>query len=412
MKRDHRHVVGDRARHTGDDMEVLKSIHGHIEWLRPYIREVIAVPIHEFHHTGMKTCRRPAPPTYIIATPWIRLPCNRLRHLAYRVIALIQEKNVVNLEGFLLPGNEKNRLFTDILCLVGDALQMIQCTQQGKYLLQVVLTVFSQGQQVGKNMGEGVFNLVRHGDSAFRQVGILLFEGVDRLPEHGVAFAGERGPLWITATSQNNGRGRSGRSWSTEPGNLAASLLFEPDCSVQHLPQLALVSGLAVHDAVTALLPGLRQNRVRIKWPNDVLIDGAKVSGILVESTRQTDPSLAVIGIGINLTTSPASPGRQMTALAYHPEFGGNFDEASLILATRLAGRLTQWNRHRGFPAIRDAWLARGFALGETLRINAGGDPIAGRFAGLDVDGALLLEVPGCGLQRFTYGDVTREADN
>ncbi|MFV0297358.1 MAG: biotin--[acetyl-CoA-carboxylase] ligase [Hyphomicrobiaceae bacterium] len=223
--------------------------------------------------------------------------------------------------------------------------------------------------------------------------------------------AGDTGPTWITATVQTAGRGRSGRSWSTERGNLAASLLFAPATTPAHLPELALVAGLAVHGAATSLIPEAPPGHITIKWPNDLLIADAKVSGILIESTNQGGTVVAIIGIGLNLASTPNIPGRQLTSLSCQPDFGGSFEQASTILAAQLARYLGIWDHGRGFSAIRTLWLERSVPIGRILRVNSGSGPVEGRFAGLDLDGALLLDLPGGHRQKFTFGDVTLAQD-
>src|SRR5437667_6278008 len=97
-----------------------------------------------------------------------------------------------------------------------------------------------------------------------------------------LARAGERGPLWITAERQSAGRGRRGRTWISEAGNLHATLLLTDPAPPEHWPELAFVAALAIHDAVVELAPELKP-QLAIKWPNDLLLDGAKFSGILIE---------------------------------------------------------------------------------------------------------------------------------
>lgn len=223
------------------------------------------------------------------------------------------------------------------------------------------------------------------------------------------AGAGERGPLWITARTQTAGRGRSGRSWSTAGGSLAASLLIAPRCAPADLNQLALLAGVATHDAVCEALPASSRAHVRLKWPNDVLIGGAKTAGILIESTTLGGELVAVIGIGINIAEAPPVTGRAVTHLANHGAIG----LAPEALLDRLAGSHTRWMdtwaAGRGFPAIRTAFLERSLPLGSpiTVNVNAGAPPVAGRFDGLDAAGGLRVVGADGAVRTFSYGDVT-----
>src|ERR1700680_2406864 len=133
------------------------------------------------------------------------------------------------------------------------------------------------------------------------------------------AAAGEAGPLWIMARRQTNGRGRSGRMWASEPGNLYASLLQRLACPQSVVHQLSLLAGVAAVEAIAAAVGG-RINGLRLKWPNDVLIGEAKCAGILPESQIGAGGSevVVVIGIGINLASHPTGLGRSATHLAAH----------------------------------------------------------------------------------------------
>src|SRR5215813_12480691 len=117
-----------------------------------------------------------------------------------------------------------------------------------------------------------------------------------------LASQGERGPLWVTAARQSAGRGRRGRSWVSEPGNLFASLLLTEPAPPEHWPELSFVAALAIHDAIADLAPSVRP-QLAVKWPNDLLLGEAKFAGILSEAEgAQT----VVVGIGINCTSHPS----------------------------------------------------------------------------------------------------------
>lgn len=224
------------------------------------------------------------------------------------------------------------------------------------------------------------------------------------------AAAGERGPIWICARAQTKGRGRSGRAWGSPAGTLAASLLFMPGCTADRLPELSLVAGLAAAEAVGTALAGSTVGRdVRIKWPNDVLVDGAKISGILIESAHYGRELVCVVGIGINIAAKPDVPDRAVTSLA---DLGVSAtpDEVAPLLAAAMGRHLTIWQAGAGFAEIRGLWLARGPAIGTPLSVHAGSGIVSGTFAGLDTDGALLLQDGTGRRQRFTFGDVTHGA--
>jgi BirA family biotin operon repressor/biotin-[acetyl-CoA-carboxylase] ligase len=220
------------------------------------------------------------------------------------------------------------------------------------------------------------------------------------------AVAGETGPLWIMARRQTAGRGRSGRSWASEPGNLYATLLVRLACPPAVIAQLSLVAGVATYDAIAAVAMGRTPDSLRLKWPNDVLIGNAKCAGILAESIIGSESVTAVIGIGINLAWHPGDLGREATHLAMHgvsvaPE------QMLEILSARMQHRLREWDGGAGFAALRAAWLERAGRLGEPCTVDMGTERIAGAFAGIDESGALLV-VDAAGRQRtVTFGDVS-----
>lgn len=218
------------------------------------------------------------------------------------------------------------------------------------------------------------------------------------------AEAGEAGPLWIVARRQTAGRGRSGRSWSSEPGNLYASLLVQLPCPPAAVPQLSLLAGVAVADAIGEAAGG-RFEGLRLKWPNDVLIGRAKCAGILAESLAGQDSVTAAIGIGINTARHPTGLGREATSLAAHG-VEATPDAMLVRLDAAMQRWIEAWQCGAGFARVRAAWLERAGPPGEPCTVHAGGERLEGTFAGLDGEGALLLR-NGSGSERtVTFGDV------
>lgn len=238
------------------------------------------------------------------------------------------------------------------------------------------------------------------------KVPILAFDAIDSTNAEARrrAEAGEAGPLWITAGIQTAGRGRRGRTWETRGGNLAATLLMLTDKPPAEAAQISFVAALAVADLASAYVP---PNLVRLKWPNDPMIDGRKTAGILIESGRAPDGRLwLATGIGVNLAHAPTGTERPATCLADHAI---TEPPQPLVAASRLADAfalwLDTWNR-QGFPAITEAWTARAWGLGEPCVARLGTETVEGIAEGLDDDGALRLRLPGGGIRRITAGDV------
>lgn len=225
------------------------------------------------------------------------------------------------------------------------------------------------------------------------------------------ARSGEPGGLWIVAREQLAGRGRHGRQWSSPPGNLHASLLLVDPCDAALAPQLGFVAGLALHEAVEATT-GLRFPRLALKWPNDLLLDGAKAAGLLLEGHRigQGQTLAVVIGFGVNVAHAPAGTPYPTVALRdqspdmsrerLFPALAGAF--ARNFGAWRAAARR---NAADPFGPVRTLWMERAAGIGGnvTLRLPAGEK--SGVFDGLDRSGRLRLKTDE-GLELIDAGDL------
>jgi BirA family transcriptional regulator, biotin operon repressor / biotin---[acetyl-CoA-carboxylase] ligase len=223
-----------------------------------------------------------------------------------------------------------------------------------------------------------------------------------------LARGGLREAVWITARQQTAGRGRRGRAWASPPGNLYASQLLIDPCGGQIAPQLSFVAALALHDAVAVAAPALA-GRLTLKWPNDLLLDGAKVAGILVEGELLADGTfVSVIGIGVNCAHHPEDVPYRATSFAHADEpIAPEVLFEALSRAT--AARLAAWDRGAGFAAVREHWLALAWRLGEDIRLRTP-EETAGRFAGIDQDGRLLIDIAGEGVRAIAAGEIAARA--
>jgi BirA family biotin operon repressor/biotin-[acetyl-CoA-carboxylase] ligase len=201
------------------------------------------------------------------------------------------------------------------------------------------------------------------------------------------------------AARQTAGRGRAGRAWHAPQGNLNFSAALRPTPQPLNPAAWSLTAGLALHAALTTHLPPEHHEKLRLKWPNDILYAGAKLGGILVDSSLTPSHLIEwiVIGIGVNLAHAPTLPDRPTASLAQH---------AGIILtpetlAKTLTSELDHWLA-KPFPTIRQAWLARAHPPGTPLRVQTANALIQDRFDTIAEDGALLLTNG----QRITSGDV------
>ena len=215
-----------------------------------------------------------------------------------------------------------------------------------------------------------------------------------------LADAGAPEGTVVWSREQTGGRGRRGRHWASPVGNLYTSTILRPDCPAPRAAELGFVAALAVADIVPA------ERRVRLKWPNDVLVDGGKIAGILLESAiGQTGQVQHVVaGIGVNVGFAPQLPEMRYPGSA----LGGSVEAALEKLTAALAARLAEWRRE-GFETVRAAWLAKAGPLGAEVDVKLGEGLVRGRFAGLDREGALLLDT-ATGPRKIVSGELLGRA--
>jgi BirA family transcriptional regulator, biotin operon repressor / biotin---[acetyl-CoA-carboxylase] ligase len=213
----------------------------------------------------------------------------------------------------------------------------------------------------------------------------------------------EQGTL-VWALEQTAGRGRRAREWVSPRGNLYASLVLRPACPLDRAAQLGFVAALAVGEALAALVPGLGEPA--LKWPNDVLVGGRKIAGLLLESEIGENGNLGflIVGVGINLVSAPSDaefPATSVAGEGYRPP-----EPAAMLEA--FARHFDSWARcwrAEGFVPVRSAWRARAGGLGSAIRVRLEDATLHGRFADIDHHGVLLLDTPD-GRRRISVGDV------
>lgn len=222
------------------------------------------------------------------------------------------------------------------------------------------------------------------------------------------AHAGEVGPLWIRAQLQTMGRGRQGREWVSQEGNLYCSLLLRLDLSQGSTTGLSFVAALAVFDAAQACLADCdAAHGLSLKWPNDLLVNGAKLSGILLEATSAgaAGTGSVAIGVGVNVASSPDVAGYLTTDLS-----SCGSDATVDTVFAQLAGAFDSWLRiwrgGDGFGAIRSAWLERAGGLGQEVVVRLPNEQLTGTFVGLDDNGALVLRDASGNERNIFAGDL------
>ena len=233
------------------------------------------------------------------------------------------------------------------------------------------------------------------------------------------AAAGDPGGIWFAALQQTAGRGRRGRAWHSPTGNLAASLLIVPDAAPEIVATLGFVAGIALNSGLSAILPGgmVRigldgadgadgRSRIALKWPNDVLADGAKLAGILLEAGRTPDGRQAIIvGIGVNVVAAPEGvpyPATSLRDLGIERRAEDVFE----ALSDAWVDAFSLWDDGRGVGAVLERWRGSAAGIGAEVAISQDGVVRRGIFETIDSAGRLIIRDDDGARHPITAGDV------
>jgi BirA family biotin operon repressor/biotin-[acetyl-CoA-carboxylase] ligase len=232
---------------------------------------------------------------------------------------------------------------------------------------------------------------------------LVELETVDSTNDYAKKLARNAYPTGVVvwAHEQTAGRGRQGNAWVSMPGNLFMSMIMRPKAPTAQVGQLSLLTGVAVANVLESIVPA--ENKVRLKWPNDVFIDGKKAAGVLIETETQGQLRLpwAVIGIGLNVAAAPKD------AVSLH-DIGVTSHEAGHVLeliSREVLLLLSRWEEE-GFAPVREAWLSRAYKLGQAITARLPKETVTGVFEGLDEKGALLITGADGRRQFISTGEV------
>jgi BirA family biotin operon repressor/biotin-[acetyl-CoA-carboxylase] ligase len=237
-------------------------------------------------------------------------------------------------------------------------------------------------------------------------VGHVIFDEIGSTMDAAreAAFACDR-PTWFFARHQTAARGRGDRVWRHPRGNFAASLVFDPWAGPMQAAWRSFTAALALRDALIA--SGVPPGALSLKWPNDVLLNGGKLAGILLEGLPNGDRvGRLIVGIGVNLAEAPPQDGNAFPPVA----LAGVIDPVPTpeALLTRIAAAFAPWEaelRAHRFAVVREAWLAHAARLGEEITVTTPQGRVTGRFETVDAHGLLVLATPG-GTERFASADI------
>ncbi|AAY61595.1 biotin--[acetyl-CoA-carboxylase] ligase [Rickettsia felis] len=224
----------------------------------------------------------------------------------------------------------------------------------------------------------------------------------------------------VLAKSQTKARGRSGKNWQSRVGNLHVSLLIKPDKELELLPQLSFVTALAVYDTMSSRGPatgfnqsinnldpvgGLRDDTIQLKWPNDVLVNGRKIAGILLESVKVKNNYYLIIGIGINITYHPDNIDQPTTSLI--SENLPPIEPQALLekLIENFEKYYQIWHNN-GFSFIRKKWLEHAYKLHENISVKYQNDIVTGLFKDIDSTGRIILQLPSKKIISFSTAEL------
>lgn len=215
---------------------------------------------------------------------------------------------------------------------------------------------------------------------------------------------GERGPLWLVAARQTKGRGRLGRQWASPAGNLYASFIFGDFPEMRVAPEIGFVAGVAAMRALRASTGG-GAFEFELKWPNDLLLEGEKLGGILLECVNAGAAPVAIMGIGVNIAEAPKDTPYPARALSSIGSCAPSRQAFFLSLSDAMEEALGLWRRGEGFYRIREEWLASAAGLGQDIRVVLSNETVEGRFETIDASGRLVIET-NAGRRVIEAGDV------
>jgi len=239
---------------------------------------------------------------------------------------------------------------------------------------------------------------------------LLLFDKIDSTNSEALrlACASVKGNFIILTNEQTAGRGQRGKEWQSLPGNLHFSILIDNGDDRKRAPQISFIAANAMYDTV-AFFAKIKEVslEVTLKWPNDVLINGKKFAGILLESINIANVNYVAVGVGANLASYPDDIEYEVTSLKSEKIILTESDNFLNIFMNRFDALLTQWRIDNNFERTRLDWMQNAHNLDKIITIDDGVDRVSGVFKEIDFDGSIRLELPGGQFRNFVSGEVT-----
>ena len=238
---------------------------------------------------------------------------------------------------------------------------------------------------------------------------LLTFESLDSTNSEALRMAasGSIGDFIILSREQTGGRGQKGRKWVSIPSNLHASILLDSNVDPKRHPQLSFVIANAMYESIASLVTKYKLALdIKLKWPNDVLINGKKVAGILLESISFRCKNYVIIGFGVNVMKAPVKIGRAVTSLFDEGIKLKHSDEFLNIVMSKFDKLYTQWQLDNNFIKTRKSWLRRAYNLNKVIIVDDGVSRISGIFKEIDSDGSMRLQLASGQFCNLVAGEV------
>lgn len=240
---------------------------------------------------------------------------------------------------------------------------------------------------------------------------LLMFEELDStsLEALRLAKAGVEGKYVIWAREQNAGKGQRGKSWLSPAGNLYMSILFCHEFELEKLSQLSFVVANALYDAITELAASNNidcSDKLKLKWPNDIMVGDKKLAGILVEHVKFVKEKYIIIGIGLNCSVAPYIQDKQTTSLQEMGIKDIGPDVSLDLIINNFNKHIKDWKYEKTFKSIRKTWLERAYKLDEIITIDNGQQRLSGRFREIDIMGSIVLELSNGQMCHLSFGEV------
>lgn len=245
--------------------------------------------------------------------------------------------------------------------------------------------------------------------SWLKNYNLLIFDQLDSTNNEAMRLAKTKivGDFVIVASKQTAGKGQKGRKWESIPGNLHASLLLQSELDMNRLKELSFLTAVVLHKTISHFVKKLNAPKIdiKLKWPNDVLVDGKKLAGILLESTRINDINYIIIGVGVNTHFLPKIKNIPVTSMLNEGLIIRDPMDFLNQFIIDFYSRFEKWKSENSFVNIKKEWQKNAYRLNEMVTLDDDVQKISGTFTGINDEGAICIMAPDGQVKSFSAGD-------